>query len=350
MVAVVLNKTPRPNFKDTQFGFELVDKSVDQPKEHEALVEIQGVAFNHRDVWILQGFYPLPITPGSVLGSDGVGVVKKGKNNGQRVLICPGIGWDKDPRGPENDYYILGLLPAIGTFANEVVVEEADLAPCPEHLSTAEAAALPLAGLTAYRALFDKGCAKKGDHVLITGIGGGVAVYTLQFAVAEGINVWVTSSSAEKIDFAKKLGAKGGVNYKDPNCIDDLKKQLNGDKLQAVVDGAGGKIYAQLPKVLANGARMVNYGQTSDKSGNSMTSTDKGGIVFTMIHVFGNYDLRGSTMGSRREFHEMVAFVDKHKIKPLVSKVWKGLSEETVDEAIDYMANGHQQGKLVIEL
>ena len=122
------------------------------------------------------------------------------------------------------------------------------------------------------------------------------------------------------------------------NCIDDLKKQLNGGKIQVVVDGAGGTIYAEFPKVLANGARMVNYGQTSDKSGNSMTTTDKGGITFTMIHVFSNYDLCGSTMGSRREFHEMVAFVGKHKIKPLVSKVWKGLSEETVDAAIDHMA------------
>ena len=122
------------------------------------------------------------------------------------------------------------------------------------------------------------------------------------------------------------------------NCIDDLKKQLNGGKIQVVVDGAGGTIYSELPKVLANGARMVNYGQTSDKSGNSMTTTDKGGITFTMIHVFSNYDLCGSPMGSRREFHEMVAFVDKHKIKPLVSKVWKGLTEESVDDAIDYMA------------
>ncbi|KAI9498518.1 hypothetical protein BDB00DRAFT_725738, partial [Zychaea mexicana] len=308
------------------------------PKSNEALVEMQGVAFNHRDVWIMKGFYPLPIIAGSVLGSDGVGTVKKGKNVGQRVLVCPGIGWDSDPRGPENDYYILGLLPAIGTFANEITVEEADLAPCPEHLSTAEAAALPLAGLTAYRALFDKGCAKTGDNVLITGIGGGVAVYALQFAVAEGMNVYVTSSSAEKIEFAKKLGAKGGVNYKDPKCIDDLQKQLNGGKIRTVVDGAGGPIYAELPKVLASGAKMVNYGQTSDKS-----------ICFTMIHVFQNVDLRGSTMGSRREFHEMVAFVDKHKIKPLVSKVWKGLTEESVDGALDYMANGHQQGKLVIE-
>ncbi|KAI8142432.1 hypothetical protein BJV82DRAFT_614875 [Fennellomyces sp. T-0311] len=350
MVSVVLNENPRPTFKNAQYGFELADKPIEPPKSNQALVKMQGVAFNHRDVWIMKGFYPLPIIPGSVLGSDGVAIVKEGKNKGQRVLICPGIGWDKDPKGPESDYYILGLLPAIGTFTDQVAVDEADLAPCPEHLSTAEAAALPLSGLTAFRALFDKGQAKKGDNVLITGIGGGVAVYALQFAVAAGINAYVSSSSAEKIEFAKKLGAKGGINYKDPKCIDDLKEQLNGGRIAAVIDGAGGPIYAELPKVLESGARMVNYGQTSDKSGKTMTTTDSGGIMFTMIHVFGNYDLRGSTMGSRREFHEMVAFVNEHKIKPLVSKVWKGLTEQNVDEALDYMANGHQQGKLVIEL
>lgn len=134
------------------------------------------------------------------------------------------------------------------------------------------------------------------------------------------------------------------------NCFDDLLKQLNGAKIDTVIDGAGGSFYAGLPKVMRPGGTMVNYGQTSDTSGKSMTTNDQGGIVFTMIHVFDNLDLRGSTMGSRREFKEMVAFVDKHKIKPIVSKVWKGLNLDNVDAAIDFMRNGHQQGKLVIEM
>lgn len=134
------------------------------------------------------------------------------------------------------------------------------------------------------------------------------------------------------------------------NCFDDLLKQLNGAKIDTVIDGAGGSFYAGLPKVMRPGGTLVNYGQTSDTTGNTMKTNDKGGIVFTMIHVFSNLELRGSTMGSRREFREMVAFVDKYKIKPIVSKVWKGLTLENVDAAIDYMRNGHQQGKLVIEM
>lgn len=282
--------------------------------------------------------YPLPITVGSVLGSDGVGVVKKGANVGQRVLMNPGCGWDSDPLGPEQDYYILGLLPAVGTFRKELVIETRELAPCPEHLSLAEAAALPLAGLTAYRACFSKAKIERGHNVLVTGIGGGVAMFALQFAVAAGANVYVTSSKQEKISNAVQMGAKGGVNYKDASCMDDLLKLTKGAKIDSIIDGAGGPLYAEFPKVLKNGGIMVNYGQTSDKSNKSMTTSDQGGIVFTMVHTFGNYELKGSTMGSRHEFQEMVAFVEKHKIKPLVSEVFKhGFDESSVDKALDDM-------------
>ncbi|KAI7879742.1 NAD(P)-binding protein [Lichtheimia hyalospora FSU 10163] len=358
MVAIVLNNKPRPRTTGYTFGYEIGENRVREPKENESLVKIQAGSFNHRDVWILKNQYPLPINTGSVLGADGVGTVEKIKGDGsikqgQRVLINPGIGWDTDPLGPEDDYYILGLLPAIGTsgtFAEQVVVENKDLAPCPEHLTTAQAASLPLAGLTAYRAVFTRGNVKAGSNVLVTGIGGGVALYALQFSIAVGANVYVTSSKQDKIQHAKKEGAKGGVNYKDPKCFDDLLDQLDGAKIDTVIDGAGGSFYAGLPKVMRQGGILVNYGQTSDASGNTMTTQDKGGIVFTMVHVFYNLDLRGSTMGSRREFKEMVAFVNKHKIKPIVSKVWKGLTLENVDSAIDFMRNGYQQGKLVIEM
>lgn len=171
----------------------------------------------------------------SVLGSDGVGYITKNGQRGQRVLINPGYGWDSDERGPERDFHILGLLPVIGTFTKEeVIVEKEDIVPCPEFLSMTEAAALPLAGLTAYRyqkvfckkklnfdrnvlyrSLFTKGLVQKGQHILITGIGGGVALFALQFAVAAGAHVYVTSSSPEKIQKSIELGAIGGVNYKD---------------------------------------------------------------------------------------------------------------------------------------
>jgi NADPH:quinone reductase-like Zn-dependent oxidoreductase len=128
-----------------------------------------------RDVWIRLGAYP-GIQFNSILGADGVGVVASDTQDtrltrGSRVVIYPAVGWEKDPRGPEGPFSILGLLPNPGTFAEYISVPSCDVFPAPAHLSDAEAAALPLASLTAYRAVFTKAQVKSGDRVLITGIG-----------------------------------------------------------------------------------------------------------------------------------------------------------------------------------
>lgn len=171
------------------------------------------------DLWILKGMYP-GIVLGSVLGSDAVGYITENPppqlKLGARVILNPSSGWISDERGPETRLRILGLLPCNGTLTEEpIAMDHDDLVPCPAHLSAAEAAALPIAGLTAYRALFTKALVKKDEYILVTGIGGGVALFALQFAVAIGAHVYVTSSNPEKIQKAIDLGAKGGVNYKD---------------------------------------------------------------------------------------------------------------------------------------
>jgi D-arabinose 1-dehydrogenase-like Zn-dependent alcohol dehydrogenase len=116
--------------------------------------------------------------------------------------------------------------------------------------------------------------------------------------------------------------------YMLDNCIQELQKLLNGNKLSAVIDGAGGPLYAQYPKVMRTGGILVNYGQTANIAE---------GIKFTMHHVVKNIELKGSTMGSRAEFHKMVQFVDQHRIKPIVSHVWKGLSKSSFEEAVSTM-------------
>ncbi|KAI8968208.1 hypothetical protein BDF20DRAFT_925274 [Mycotypha africana] len=348
MVSVILseNATTQTKYK---YGLELKENPVGEfsADKSQALVKVQAAALNHRDVWILKGMYP-GIKVGSVLGSDAVGyVIKKSDHNddtihiGQRVLLNPGSGWVSDERGPEQTFGILGLLPWAGTLTEEPVwMDMEELVACPTHLSNAEAAALPLAGLTAYRALFTKGLVKKDEHVLITGIGGGVALCALQFAVAAGAHVYVTSSSATKIEKAIALGAKGGVNYKDDDFIRELKKLLGKNLLSAVIDGAGGPLYGVYPKVMRTGGIIVNYGQTASVKG----------VTYSMSHVLKNIDIRGSTMGSRTEFKEMVKFVEENKIKPVVSRVWDGLNAKALDEAIATMSNSEQFGKLVIQI
>ncbi|TVY71384.1 putative zinc-type alcohol dehydrogenase-like protein, partial [Lachnellula suecica] len=153
--------------------------------------------------------------------ADGCGVVTSTGSSAnakswlnKRVILNPGSGWKDDPAGPEapTGYAILGGTSTnpLGTLQEVVCVDanEAELAP--EHLSSVQAAALPLTGLTGWRALISKsGNAEAGRNILVTGIGGGVALNVLQYANALGANVYVTSGSQEKIDRAVKEGAKG---------------------------------------------------------------------------------------------------------------------------------------------
>ncbi|BFZ57731.1 hypothetical protein PYCC9005_004784 [Savitreella phatthalungensis] len=294
-------------------------------------VKMIAGALNHRDVFQRQNAYP-SLSVSSPVGADGVGVL----GGGERVLLTPGRGWESDRWGPEGKYGILGGQVGMpGTFADYQLIHKHELVPCPTHLSDVEAAALPLAGLTAFRALFTKGRAEKGHRVLITGIGGGVALFALQFAVAAGCEVWVTSGSEEKISRAVELGAKGGVSYKTAKWGKVLAGKLGKDRFDLVIDSAGGNIVADVLPCIKQGRPIVAYG---------MTVAPK--IAFSMAAVLANVEYRGSTMGSRREFFDMVAFVERHRIKPVVHKVYRGL--EAAEEAFVEMRDGKQFGKIVV--
>jgi len=225
---------------------------------------------NHRDLFIRQNLYP-GIDPSVPLGADGVGIVQSGSTpeldsawRGKRVVLIPGIGWDSNPLAPEarGHYSILGGTKGspCGTFSELVAVEEKQVVLCPAHLSNIEAAAFPLAGLTAYRALFTKGQVQQGTKLLITGIGGGVGLAALILAVAAGAEVYVTSSSEKKISRAKELGAKGGILYTTPNWSREMKKTSG--ELDVVLDSAGGDIVMHATPLLKQGGTIVTYGMT----------------------------------------------------------------------------------------
>jgi zinc-binding alcohol dehydrogenase/oxidoreductase len=201
------------------------------PAEGEVYVRLHAAALNKRDYWITKGKYPGISFP-LVLGSDGAGTV-----NGRDVIINPGLDWGSDPDHFSPDFRILGM-PDNGTFSDFVKVPESNLYDKPKHLSWVEAAALPVCGVTAYRAMMTRGKAKTGEKMLITGIGGGVASMALVFGLALGMDVWVTSSSDNKIDQAVLLGASGGGNYSRDNWEKELAEKVNG-KFDLVIDGAG---------------------------------------------------------------------------------------------------------------
>jgi NADPH:quinone reductase-like Zn-dependent oxidoreductase len=151
-----------------------------------------------------------------------------------------------------------------GCCQEYMAVPISEVEECPSFLSDEEAAATPLAALTAWRATFIKAAVQPGDQILITGIGGGVAIFCLQLAVASGAKVYVTSGNEEKLAKAKKLGAIGGVNYKDPEWSQKLVELLPADKqfLDSVIDSAGGDIVKQSLRLLKHGGILSTYGMT----------------------------------------------------------------------------------------
>ena len=311
------------------------------PAAGEVVVRLRAAALNHRDLWIKLGQYAgvkYPAQP----GSDGAGVVRAVGAGvdatwlGREVVINPSFDWGASEYAQGAVFTILGL-PRAGTLAQEIAVPVVQLAARPTQLSWVEAAALPLAGLTAYRALFARAQLRTGEKILITGIGGGVALFALQFAVAHGAEVWVTSSSAEKIKRAVALGARGGFDYTRDGWAGQVIEQVPGGAFDVIVDSAGGPGFESLIDLAASGGRIVFFGATR---GNPP--------VLPMRKVFWrNLSVLGTTMGSPTDWQAMLGFVARHRIAPVVSNVF---SLEHVGEAFDLMERGGQFGKIVITL
>ena len=296
---------------------------------------------------------------------------------GKRVLLSPGSGWDRRVEGPEGKGFgirggVVGVkgqggdgnggVDVRGTAVTEMLVEVGDVEEAPHHLGAVENAALPLVGVTAWRALvtkIGKGNLGEDRRVLITGIGGGVALMAAAFAVKMGTEVWVTSGEVGKIQRAvEMLGVAGGVCYKDKGWEKEVlgkmrelnrKRDAGGEEgelwFDAILDGAGGDIVEKGAKILKTGGVISMYGMTLGPK-----------VPFTMQAVLKNIELRGSTMGSRAEFRDMLAFVREKQIRPVISRTVHvpGLtgdqSLDAIDSLFEDMKENKQFGKLVVEI
>ncbi len=299
-----------------------------EPKPGEVVVQLRAAALNRRDFFITQGLYPGIQLP-AILGSDGAGTCE-----GREVIINPNIAWGEEPAYQSKEYRILGL-PKPGTFAEYIAVERGKIMNKPAHLTWEQAAALPLAGMTAYRSLFTKGGLKAGHNVLVTGVGGGVAQFAMQFAVAAGAQVFVTSGSDEKIAKAIQLGAAGGANYRQEAWDKQLLEQAKG--FDIIIDSAGGDSFPPLLKLCNAGARIVIYGGTLGKISH----------VSPQIIFWKQLSILGSTMATDEEFKAMVEFVNKHQIVPAIDSVFP-LAEG--NRAIEKIAKSEQFGKVVLRI
>lgn len=312
---------------------------IPDPGAHEALVRVKAAAFNRRDWWIQQGQYAglrFPIIP----GSDGSGIVEQvGADHhqnwiGREVIINPALAWGKKEAFQEKSFHILGL-PQDGTFAEYVRVPVANLHEKPGHLSFEEAAALPLGGLTAYRALFSRAGLTTGEKVLVVGIGGGVATFALQWGIHAGATVYVTSGSASKIEQAMTLGAKDGVRYTDDNWAQRLQEKAGG--FDVIVDSALGEGFAQHLGLANPGGRIVFFGGTAG----NIPALNARQLFWKQL------SLLGTTMGSPADFERMLAFVNKYHIRPIIDRIYP---LEDAEKALRRMDSSVQFGKIVLKI
>jgi NADPH:quinone reductase-like Zn-dependent oxidoreductase len=313
-----------------------------EPGAGEILVNVKRAAFNRRDVFITQGLYPgisLPRT----LGSDGAGVVAgvgpgvAGPAVGTPVVIDPMLNWGNDPNlWDAKASSILGM-PHDGTFAEYVVVPAQNVHPKPAHLSDDEAAALPLAGLTAYRALVTRGRITRDDVVLITGIGGGVQTFALLFAAYIGARTIVTSSSDAKLARAQAMGADVAINYATSEAwAKEARAAAGGGGPSLIIDSAGGDTFAQCLDIARPGARIVTYGGTSPKSN------------VRLFSIFWKHlDILGTSMGSPSDFAGMLALVADGKLTSAIDEVVPMADAAAAAERLNTSA---QFGKVVLAI
>ena len=326
-------------FKGNKEPLKVQEFKTPKPVKDQVLLKLKYAALNHRDLWLMQE-QTQQFPEGIILGSDGCGVVEDVGEDadpllvGAEVVINPSLDWGNNPVVHGDSFRILGF-PDNGTFAEYITISRKYIFEKPDHLSFEESAAVPLAGLTAYRALFSKARLRANEKVLITGTGGGAGLWALNFAIAYKARVYVTSGSDEKISKARALGALGGFNYKDPEWAAKAKKEAGG--FDIIIDSAGGNEFGKLIDLAMPGGRIVNFGRTA---GNI---TD----ISTRLLYWKQLSIMGTTMGTRDEFLSMLHFVESRELKPVMDKTFPLAN---IDQAVNRMGNAEQFGKIIVDV
>ncbi len=313
-------------------------------------VRIIAAALNRLDLWVLGGIPGSRIVPGMALGSDGAGIVDAvgpgvtSVKVGDRVLLNPGVvdrkctcEYCRDGDQPLClTYGILGEhLP--GTIAEFVCVPEANVRTFPESIGWEAAAAFPLATLTAWRMLHTRAHLRAEDQVLIWGIGGGVALASLQIARLTGASTWVTSGSTEKLERAAALGAQHLLNHREPDLGKRVRAATNKRGVDVVIDSVGEATWPQSLVALGRRGRLVTCGGTSGPF-----------VQVDVRRMFWNqWTLMGSTMGNDAEFDAMTAHFRAGELMPPVDSVWP---LDDAPKGYARLESGAQFGKVVIRV
>ncbi len=281
-----------------------------EPSEHEVVLDVRAAALNHLDIWVREGRPGLEVDMPRIIGTDAAGTIAElgprvhGMEEGDNVVLYPGLNCGccefciKGEHSKCTRFGIMGVQ-RDGTFAEKVVVPASNVVPVPDNLDMLDAAALPVAYLTAWRMLFSRAELLPGDTVLIHGIGGGVAIAALQLSVMAGAKAIVTSSSDEKLERAGDLGAAHGINYRTCDDVAAEATQLTGGRgVDVAVDAVGADTWPADLSALRKGGTVVNCGVTA------------GAEARTNLHqlYWNHLSALGSTLGSKGEFRQFLRY------------------------------------------
>lgn len=323
-------------------GLRVAERPTPKPGPRQVLVRMHAASFNWRDMMILKGGYvrgvPLPRIP----LSDGAGEIVecgaevKRVKPGDRVCSTFFQTWITGPVFAEAQDAALGGT-AEGVLSEYALLEGEGVTKFPEHLSYEEAATLPCAALTAWHGLFEATNLRAGDTALLLGTGG-VSVFGMQLARAAGANAIITSSSDEKLERAKALGATGTVNYaKNPKWAETIREMTQGRGADATLDVIGGETSKFALEALRVGGHAAIIGARSGGA----ADLDRGLVLRKGLRV------TGINIGSRAMFEAMNRAITAAKLKPAVDKVFP------IDDAIaaykDF-ASGKHFGKVVVSI
>jgi NADPH:quinone reductase-like Zn-dependent oxidoreductase len=314
----------------------------------DVLIEVRAAALNRLDLWMTAGLPNItPVYP-FIVGTDGAGVVRKvgagvtTVRPGDRVMINPAISCGRcsaciggeEPLCPE--FGVLGEHRP-GLAAELAVVPERNVALVPEGMPWPAAAGFSLATLTAWRMLTSRALLQAGETVLVWGIGGGVSLAALQIVLHLGARAIVTSGSDGKLERARELGAAAGLNHTTEDVVAGVRKLTGGRGADVVVDSVGEQTWNNSLRALRKGGRLVICGATTGPS-----------VALDLRRLFWyQWSILGSTMGSRREYAEVVRLAHEGRLWPVIDRV---VPLANGAAAYERMQRGDQTGKLVLEV
>jgi len=324
------------------YSLELVDSApVRLPQANEVLLRVRATSINRRDVMIRRGFYPAGDRDRVIPLSDGAGeIVAVGSDvtrfkEGDRAAAIFFQNWlDGRPTAITGSSALGGA--ADGMLSEYVTLNADGLVPVPASLSLEEAATLPCAAVTAWNGLVSRGGMQRGDRVLLLGTGG-VSVFGLQIAAAAGARPIITSSSDDKLERARALGAFGTLNYVSTPEWAERVRQLSGGGVEHVLEVGGTNTLAQSLAVLAPGGHIAIIGGLSGFGGQIPAAS----LIATATSISGIF------VGSRAHFESMNAFIEEHRIKPVIDAT---LDFTEADQAYALMESGQHFGKIVIRV